>query len=425
MAEHVLTLKAKLDTNDVQSQMQQLNKGTASNVSNNSNAAASGVSKLSDSLKELKNAIGGGVLVKSFTDLAKSAQLFGQNTTKYVDLINHSMGNLMGALATGNPIIVAFTASMIALNAAFKESEKNLAAAAKAENRRLKYEDAVQSRAERIQQDNLNNLLRSGNESGLTYRLRDLYKQRSEWESRSQNATSAEAIESAEKGLRNVNAEISRVESALPRAIQKTIDGLTKSGDRGSLSQMIEVLQSGQFTYGDRIFDMSVIEQLQDAIEKIDEKEIQLREKAAKELEDKIKKEKEISDKLEEARQNYAVSQKDLVAERTNDISYFQGVLEKGRARMQSATTADEFNQGATREAYAKNQIENIQRTMIENAWKNLTTSPTSNFSALGFSMGETLSPISDIERQIDQIIRLMENQMKQSVQYVNPQYTL
>ena len=117
-------------------------------------------------------------------------------------------------------------------------------------------------------------MLRSGNESGLTYRLRDLYKQRSEWESRSQNATTPEAIESAEKGLRNVNAEISRVESALPRAIQKTIDGLTKNGDRGSLSQMIEVLQSGQFTYGDRIFDMSVIEQLQDAIEKIDEKEI-------------------------------------------------------------------------------------------------------------------------------------------------------
>ena len=53
--------------------MQQLNKGTASNVSSNSNAAASGVSKLSDSLKELKTAIGGGVLVKSFTDLAKSA----------------------------------------------------------------------------------------------------------------------------------------------------------------------------------------------------------------------------------------------------------------------------------------------------------------------------------------------------------------
>lgn len=60
--------------------MQQLNNGTASNVSKNSSSAASGVSKLSDSLKELKNAIGGGVLVKSFTDLANSAKLFGQNT---------------------------------------------------------------------------------------------------------------------------------------------------------------------------------------------------------------------------------------------------------------------------------------------------------------------------------------------------------
>ena len=73
----------------------------------------------------------------------------------------------------------------------------------------------------------------------------------------------------------------------------------------------------------------------------------------------------------------------------------------------------------------ARSQVEAIQRETLTNAWKNLTTSPTSNYSALGFSMGETLSPINDIERQIDQIIRLMENQMKQSIQYVNPQYTL
>lgn len=271
--------------------MQQLNNGAASNVSRNSSSAASGVSKLSDSLKSLKNAIGGGVLVKSFSDLAKSAQLFGQNTSKYVDLINHSMNNLIGALATGNPVIVAFTTAMVALNAAFKDSEKSLSAAAKAENRRLKYEDAKGAREARIQQDNLNRLLKSGDENGMTLRLMDLYKRRSEWEKRSQNATTTEGIEYAEKGLRNVQAEISSVESALPRAIQKTIDGLTRSGDRGSLTQMIEVLRSGQFTYGDRIFDFSVIEQIQESIEKLDEKEAKLREKANKELEEKLEKE--------------------------------------------------------------------------------------------------------------------------------------
>ena len=216
--------------------MQQLNNGTASNVSKNSSSAASGVSKLSDSLKELKNAIGGGVLVKSFTDLAKSAQLFGQNTSKYVDLINHSMNSLIGALATGNPVVLTFTAAMVALNAAFKDSEKNLTAAAKAENRRLKFEDAKEAREARVQQDNLNRLLKSGDENGMTLRLMDLYRRRSEWEKRSQNATTTEGIESAENGLRNVQAEIARVEAALPKAIQKTIDGLTKGGDRGSLT---------------------------------------------------------------------------------------------------------------------------------------------------------------------------------------------
>lgn len=188
---------------------------------------------------------------------------------------------------------------------------------------------------------------------------------------------------------------------------------------------MMELLQSGQFTYGDRIFDFSVIEQLQEAIETLNEKEVKLREKANKELEEKLEKEQKIARELEEARQDYAVSQRDLIAERSNDISYFQEVMEEARERMATATTAEDFNKGATRETYARSQVEAIQRETLTNAWKNLTTSPTSNYSALGFSMGETLSPISDIERQIDQIIRLMENQMKQSVQYVNPQYTL
>lgn len=146
------------------------------------------------------------------------------------------MNNLIAAFATGNPMIVAFTGSLVALNAVFKDSTKYLSDAARAENQRLKYEDAKSARDARIQQDNLNKLLKSGDESGLTYRLMDLYKQRSEWEKRSQNATTTEGIESAERGLRNVQAEISSVESALPRAIQKTIDGLTKNGDRGSLS---------------------------------------------------------------------------------------------------------------------------------------------------------------------------------------------
>lgn len=205
--------------------MQQLNNGTASNVSRNSSSAASGVSKLSDSLKALRNAIGGGVLVKSFSDLAKSAQLFGQNTSKYVDLINSSMNNLMGALATGNPVIVAFTTAMVALNAAFKDSEKSLSAAAKAENKRLKYEDAKSARDARVQQDNLNRLLKSGDENGMTLRLRDLYLRRSEWEKKSQEATTTENIEIAERELRKVQAEISRVEPSLSAAVQKTING--------------------------------------------------------------------------------------------------------------------------------------------------------------------------------------------------------
>lgn len=73
----------------------------------------------------------------------------------------------------------------------------------------------------------------------------------------------------------------------------------------------------------------------------------------------------------------------------------------------------------------ARDQIDKIQREKISTLINGLNTSPVSNYSALGFSMGEVMNPIGNIENQIDQIIRLMENQMKQSIQYVNPQYTL
>lgn len=61
------------------------------------------------------------------------------------------MNNLFAALATGNPMIVAFTGALVALNAVFKDSTKYLTDAARAENQRLKYEDAKSAREARIQ----------------------------------------------------------------------------------------------------------------------------------------------------------------------------------------------------------------------------------------------------------------------------------
>jgi hypothetical protein len=99
--------------------------------------------------------------------------------------------------------------------------------------------------------------------------------------------------------------------------------------------------------------------------------------------------------------------------------------MEEAAYAMEHVTSAEDFSKESSRFSMARSKVEAIQRETLNNSWKNLTSNPVSGYTALGFSMGETLNPISDIERQIDQIIRLMENQMKQSVQYVNPQYTL
>lgn len=73
----------------------------------------------------------------------------------------------------------------------------------------------------------------------------------------------------------------------------------------------------------------------------------------------------------------------------------------------------------------ARDQIYNIQREKISTLLNGLNTSPVSNYSALGFSMGEVMNPIGNIENQIDQIIRLIQEQMSRQIQYVNPSYTL
>ena len=203
-------------------------------------------------------------------------------------------------------------------------------------------------------------------------------------------------------------------------AARKEAQSYIKNNDvTGILGRIVE-LQSGNID--------DVIEQLEifrEALETVNENIKRQEEEDYKAWHDRLMDEEDRKKALRESMEDWNQSERDNQASKLKDVEYFKKVMEEAAYEMEHVTTAEDFSKASSRFSMARSQVEAIQRETLSNAWKNLMTSPVSGYTSLGFSMGETLSPINDIERQIDQIIRLMENQMKQSVQYVNPQYTL
>lgn len=85
MAEHTLTIKAKLDDSDVQNQLAKLESQRAGGVGGDARKAASGIAELGKSLKALRFIIGSSGLVKSLFDLTKAYKLFGERTDQIAD----------------------------------------------------------------------------------------------------------------------------------------------------------------------------------------------------------------------------------------------------------------------------------------------------------------------------------------------------
>lgn len=74
---------------------------------------------------------------------------------------------------------------------------------------------------------------------------------------------------------------------------------------------------------------------------------------------------------------------------------------------MQSAKTASEYSNAAGQAVQARDALKNIAKEELASLQEQLKSrigiqGPMSGFSALGFSMGETLNPTAGIERQID-----------------------
>ena len=87
---------------------------------------AKNINSFAQSMKNLKQAMGGMVVARSVGNLLKATQAFGDGTDKIVNQITSSANNMMMALTTGNPAIIAFTAAIEALSFSLGKAQDEL-----------------------------------------------------------------------------------------------------------------------------------------------------------------------------------------------------------------------------------------------------------------------------------------------------------
>jgi hypothetical protein len=130
-------------------------------------------------------------------------------------------------------------------------------------------------------------------------------------------------------------------------------------------------------------------------------------------------------------------------AEENRNVQWIHQQLGLARERMGAATNAGEYNEQASWVSRFENSLKNIEKAnqadkdkatkdaqkeqdlrtrALQERFQFLTGlgSPVSDFSAAGFSMGEVDGITGNIENQIDQIIRLMQEQISRNIQFVN-----
>ena len=149
-SEYNLTLKASLDTADVQQQLDRLNQAANAGVNPNQDIPdnTKNINSFAQSMRSLKRAMGGMVVAQSVGNLLKATQAFGEGTDKIVSQITSSTQHMMMALTTGNPAIIAFTAAIEALSFSLGKAQDELKQAQAAyEETERKYKEHNEFRA--------------------------------------------------------------------------------------------------------------------------------------------------------------------------------------------------------------------------------------------------------------------------------------
>ena len=116
MADHTVELEAKLNTQQAEQKLNQLNAKAEKTVAGPGGEASVSLDKLGDSLKNLKRAVGGGLIASSLGNLAKQMEIFGDQTAQIVGQMQGSMQRLATAAATANPALVGLVGAIEALS---------------------------------------------------------------------------------------------------------------------------------------------------------------------------------------------------------------------------------------------------------------------------------------------------------------------
>lgn len=91
MADHTVELEAKLNTQQAEQKLNQLNAKAEKTVAGPGGEASVSLDKLGDSLKNLQRAVGGGLIASSLGNLAKQMGIFGDQTAQIVGQMQGSI----------------------------------------------------------------------------------------------------------------------------------------------------------------------------------------------------------------------------------------------------------------------------------------------------------------------------------------------
>lgn len=368
---HDLTLRAKLDSKQVQQELDQL--AQRSGAGEQASGAARDVGGFADSIKKLRHAVGGNAMVQSFTDLAKATKMFGDSTDQVVSQINSAVSKISQAVATGNPAIIAFTVAMEALSFAAGNEARRLAEQRMKYERRTKELEDAMARGQKFkdsllayrEQRAVESTLGSGDAKFLSALRDSLLRERGGLE---------EKLADAE---RRAGAPGQYGEDILARA--KTVDGWLKQVDQ--------------------------------ALEKQAEAE-----KKKADLEDKRVK------GLNEARGEFQTKLAAKAALKAGDEGYFGEAMDQAKRAMEKATTAEDYRKAEGDYFQAGSSLESLRSRApqgMQEALKLLAGKPVSGFSSQGFSMGEKESNAT-IESKMDEIIQLLVEEVRKDLNVYN-----
>lgn len=256
MAEHTLTIKAKLDDSEVRSKIDKLNQGEGTGGSSQS---GKDIDKLSSSLNNLKRILGGGAIANSFLNLSESINLFGKEGDKTAQRLKNSVSKVLASIMSGNPVVIATTGLFEVLayqaNKLNDQLEKSKKDFEELQKRIATFNDLRKAAEKRDQSRYDTKFLENASTSSLQRTLIGLQKERSdkiferdyELEKGGTLGFDAEKVKKLNEEISELDATCDKYEATLKRRLEEHADEVSQEEERRSrFAQAISRFEASQ-----------------------------------------------------------------------------------------------------------------------------------------------------------------------------------